>query len=379
MRSVIRVYYLLVFDEVHRVKKIDGEYATVAIRLARDASYVVAMTGTPIPNSYTDIYNILHILYAEEYNDFFSFPLGCLRNPQPNECAAINAKLQPFFCRTTKDQLLVPPANSDSLIPLRATPEETKIFECLLKKHKKNKLLLMLRILQLESDPTLLLSAIDLSEFAYILDEDCSIDEIDYADYSKDILDCINSMGISSKAQQCISLVNGLMLQGKPVVIWCIFVKSIQFIASVLKKQGIHVEMVYGEVSLENRHKIIEGFKNHQFDVLITNPNTLAESVSLHTICHDAIYYEYSFNLVHYLQSKDRIHRLGLKDKQYTQFYFLEVGYSASSGYYSMDDQIYQRLKEKEATMLKAIDADLLEHLPSTDEELEMIFSPLKI
>lgn len=237
----------------------------------------------------------------------------------------------------------------------------------------------MLRILQLESDPTLLLSAIDLSDYAYILDEDCPVDEIDYADYSNDILNCICSIGISSKAQQCISLVNGLMLQGRKVIIWCIFVKSIQYIATVLKKQGIHVEMVYGEVPLENRHKIIEGFKQNQFDVLITNPNTLAESVSLHTICHDAIYFEYSFNLVHFLQSKDRIHRLGLKDEQYTQFYFLEVGYSTSGGYYSMDDQIYQRLKEKETTMLKAINAELLEQMPSTDEELEMIFSPLKM
>ena len=46
--------------------------------------------------------------------------------------------------------------------------------------------------------------------------------------------------------------------------------------------------------------------------MLLTNPHTLAESVSLHSVCHDAVYFEYSYNLVHPLQSKDRIHRLGL-------------------------------------------------------------------
>ena len=46
--------------------------------------------------------------------------------------------------------------------------------------------------------------------------------------------------------------------------------------------------------------------------VIITNPHTLAESVSLHKSCHDAVYVELNFNLSQYLQSRDRIHRLGI-------------------------------------------------------------------
>ena len=42
---------LLVFDEVHKVKRIRGEYAENALQLARNARYVVALTGTPIPNA----------------------------------------------------------------------------------------------------------------------------------------------------------------------------------------------------------------------------------------------------------------------------------------------------------------------------------------
>ena len=69
---------------------------------------------------------------------------------------------------------------------------------------------------------------------------------------------------------------------------------------------------------------IINKFRNKELDVLITNPHTLAESISLHSVCHNAIYYEYSYNLVHLLQSKDRIHRLGLAEDQYTQYYFMQ-------------------------------------------------------
>ena len=107
---------------------------------------------------------------------------------------------------------------------------------------------------------------------------------------------------------------------------------------------------------------------------MITNPHTLAESVSLHSVCHDAIYFEYSYNLVHLLQSKDRIHRLGLPQDQYTQYYFLQENYQTFEGEYSLDKKIYDRLQEKEQIMLNAIDNNVLEILPSSEEELDLIF-----
>lgn len=114
--------------------------------------------------------------------------------------------------------------------------------------------------------------------------------------------------------------------------------------------------------------------------MLITNPHTLAESVSLHTVCHDAIYYEYSYNLVHLLQSKDRIHRLGLPSEQYTQYYFLQNVFENNEGEpFSMDKNVYNRLKDKEQTMLNAIDNHELEPIYSLEEDLNVIFKQLKL
>src|SRR5699024_11561600 len=96
----------------------------------------------------------------------------------------------------------------------------------------------------------------------------------------------------------------------KKVIVWCIFVSSLKELERLCMEANIKVKCIYGEVVLEERLKLIDQFRNGEIDVLITNPHTLAESVSLHTVCHDAIYYEYSFNLVHLLQSKDRIHQI---------------------------------------------------------------------
>ena len=230
------------------------------------------------------------------------------------------------------------------------------------------------RILQLESDAKQLLNAIDLSEFSYILDDDVEVDEIDYANYSDEILDLINSQGLSSKTMQCLSLVRGLVAQGKPVVVWCIYVDTIRHLTDLLNNAGVSTCSVFGSVGLDQRTELLDGFKSQKYQVLVTNPNTLAESVSLHGICHDAVYFEYSFNLVHLLQSKDRIHRLGLPNDQYTQFYYLQPVFKSPEGYFSMSEQIYERLKEKERVMLQAIEGGVLETQPTPEEELDAIF-----
>lgn len=235
----------------------------------------------------------------------------------------------------------------------------------------------MIRILQLESNPKLLLQTLNLSDFQYILDDSREIDEIDYADYSNEVKFLIESCKTSSKMMDCIDLIESLALQGKPVVVWCIFIDSINRILAELESRRIRTKCIYGMIPMDERQEVLSDFKSGLIQILLTNPHTLAESISLHSICHDAVYFEYSYNLVHLLQSKDRIHRLGLEMNQYTQYYFLQTDYNTDNGRYSLDEQIRLRLEEKEQIMLDAIDNNILESMPTSDEDLELIFSKL--
>ena len=135
--------------------------------------------------------------------------------------------------------------------------------------------------------------------------------------------------------------------------------------------------MICGDVILDDRSRVLDDFRAGRFPVLITNPQTLAESVSLHSVCHDAVYYEYSFNLVHLLQARDRIHRLGLPEGQETRYYYLVEEYANIGRGFSLDREIYDRLQMKEQTMLRAIDAELIETQPTTEEDLDAIFAGL--
>lgn len=382
VKKIIDEKTLLIYDEVHKVKNVDGIRAASALEISKNAQYIITMTGTPIPNSYLDIKNILMILYGDEYKEYFGFSEWQLKSPTEDDIENINTRIQPFFCRTNKRQLGVPDANDDILINVEASTIENEIFNILLLKYAKNKLALIIRLLQLESDPKMLLKSIEENweEYSAILDTNRKVEDIDYVDYSEQIISLINSIDKTTKFKACINKAKEIYEKGESLIIWCIFIDSIFNIANELKEKGIAVGVIYGGTSDEERNMIINKFRNKELDVLITNPHTLAESISLHSVCHNAIYYEYSYNLVHLLQSKDRIHRLGLAEDQYTQYYFMQKEFSNNNHMsYSLGEQIYDRLVEKERIMLDAIDKDRLEILGTSDEDLDLIFSDLNL
>ena len=377
LRPFISNGTLLVFDEVHRVKAIGGRRAGAALEAAEGAKHVIALTGTPIPNTYQDIYNLLHLLYPVDYDTFFGYEPGELKSPDEQTRNQINNSLAPFFCRTNKDELGVPRPEPDALVSVTATEDENTLLHVLYGAYS-NALALIVRTLQLESDPAMLASAVDPSDLEYVLDQvgDDYLD-IDYVDFSDTFYDSIERSRPTSKLLACEQLIRDIIAQGRPVVVWCIFVRSINNLCRDLRSMGISTEAVYGSTPQEERGEILESFRNGEFQVLVTNPQTLGESVSLHSVCHDAVYFEYSYNLVHLLQSKDRIHRLGLFPDQKTRYYFMQQTFLRNGAETSLDEAIYSRLKEKEQIMLDAIDGGYLEDGYVDSEDLKIIFERL--
>lgn len=366
---------LLVFDEVHRIKNPYGQRANVAKDVSIGAGSIVTLTGTPIPNSYQDIYNNLNILYPEDYEDFFGFTISELKNADQFGIEKINKKINPFFCRISKDALGVPPANNDIIENVKVSDYENQLYKIIFQTYHSNLFSLLIRVLQLESNPRLLLKGIDEMDYGSIIDDESDYSkDVEIVNYSQSVKELVDKIEISSKAKLTINLVKRLVSEGKPVIIWCIFVASIKMLEGHFIEMGLKVRCIYGEVPVSERIQLLEDYKNGDFDILITNPHTLAESISLHKVCHDAIYFEYSFNLVHLLQSKDRIHRLGLPEKQYTQYYFMQNEYVYNDQKTSLDERIYKRLTEKEKTMLEAIDNDVLGNMTSVNDDLELVF-----
>lgn len=103
----------------------------------------------------------------------------------------------------------------------------------------------------------------------------------------------------------------------------------------------------------------------------------MAESVSLHKYCHDAIYLDFSYNLTHMLQSRDRIHRFGLNKNTKTRYYY----FVATNVKKSIERIIYESLKEKEEIMNDVINSKDLSFDKIDDNEnfIENIINKLAV
>lgn len=352
---------MLVFDEVHRVKGIGGQRAKAALKLSHAPHYRYVLTGTPIPNGFQDIYNFLHLMYPDEYSSFFAWDLNELKNIDAED---VNKKLAPFFWRTNKKDLYVPIPDPD-IIKIVNPSSEQQLLTKAIYENEKGTLATFIRLLQASTNPELLEQNINYQDLE-LIDADSSIwnkkslkikrnNISDAATYKKYDLQHMES----PKFILGINLIEKLVAQGKKVLVWGMFVGTMQKIADTLNEKGINTTLIYGATPKDDREKMIDNFRTGDAQVLVSNPNTLGESISLHQTVHDAVYFEYNFNLTFMLQSRDRINRLGLPQNQYTRYYYLMTkGDIAHMGF--IDSTVYRKLKDKEKVMLDAIDGQLL-------------------
>lgn len=352
---------MLVFDEVHRIKGIGGQRARVALELSQAPHYRYVLTGTPIPNGFRDIYNFLHLMYPDEYSTFFSWDLNELNSIDPED---VNRKLAPFFWRTNKEDLHVPKPDPDNIIKVEPS-EKQEILADAIYENENGALALFIRLLQASTNPELLkyninyreLGLVDGDSYTWSRDE-AKIKKANQSDikaYERFALKDIET----PKFDHGINLITDLVAEGKKVLVWGMFVGTMHKIKRCLEEKGLKTILVYGETPKKDREGLINEFRDGSAQVLISNPNTLGESISLHQTVHDAVYFEYNFNLTFMLQSRDRINRLGLPDDQYTRYHYLMTeGDSAHQGF--IDEKVYRRLKEKEQVMMDAIEGPML-------------------
>lgn len=119
--------------------------------------------------------------------------------------------------------------------------------------------------------------------------------------------------------------------------------------------------MVYGGTA--DREEQIRRFREDpDCHVLISNPSTLGEGISLHHECHDAVYVDRDFMAGRFLQSLDRIHRLGLAPGTETRVTVL-----AAEG--TIDEVVAMRLEAKLEFMGAILDDPSVRELGDLQEE----------
>jgi len=164
---------------------------------------------------------------------------------------------------------------------------------------------------------------------------------------------------MSPKYQEVLAIVSENAANGRKTLVWSTFIRSINTLERALGHFGPAV--VHGGTT--DRDEQIRRFKqDDDCMVLLSNPATLGEGISLHHECHDAVYVDRDFAAGRFLQSLDRIHRLGLAPDITTRVTVL-----ASEG--TIDEVVAARLADKLAFMGGILDDPAVRQLADLDEE----------
>lgn len=358
---------MLVLDESHYIKRLSGGlWATTMRTLAPLAAKRVVLSGTPVPNGLEDLWSQMTFLWPnppvlgtqEKY-------LSRIANNSDAVADSIRDELRPLYWRVRKGDVELPEPKFHRIpVPLR--PYQDAIYNALavkvladLEKRPSERERLrewrkarMVRLLQVSSNPSLLIEHSPEFEIPPLNAAGLSVASL-IEDYSK--------YEIPAKIDAVQSLVEELLNKNDDikVLVWTSFVHNI----ATLRNRLAHLNpcVIHGGVPKDatedeefNRENELKKFKSKDktYRLLIANPGACAESVSLHRTCKHAIYMDRTFNGAQYMQSLDRIHRLGLAKTDYVHYYLM-----ISPG--TIDEVIDRRLEGKRARLSALLEDDL--------------------
>jgi len=351
---------LIVLDEAHRLK---GGAASVRWRACRElvanAARVDLLTGTPMPQSFEDLRNLFALSWSEIPRMFFS------------DTRLQSLKRGGVFVRTTKTELGLPQLKIvEETIRLGRIQEQ--IYSALKRMYIGHFSLssadestlgrrgrAVMSLIAAATNPGLLMG---LSAEDSYLNLQWPPREVASSESLMNVLGSYAESEMPPKYQWVSQFVDVAARENRKVLIWSTFVGNLRALQRLLAPY--HPAMIHGSTPLEERKRELRRFREDPTcAVLITNPQTLGEGISLHQVCHDAIYIDRSYNAGLFLQSIDRIHRLGLSREQETRVYLL-----STEG--TIDQRVALRLEAKIRRLAAAMDDPDLVQVSLPDDEL---------
>lgn len=352
----------LVLDESHKIK--GGRMVQAGLAVSSIAALAVRrdiLSGTPMPNSVDDLEAQFDFLYPAQ-----GLGARIAAATSPRDIVA------PFYVRTTKHELglpdpiveFVPLDMSDPQRALYALARDQAIRSLRgLARRQLSGLARasVMRLLQVAIDPQ--------AAVASMLEGDPLLATLPEM---RSLVDQLSAEELSPRMDYAVELAQELVAAGRKVVLWVPFTRTIRTLTSALADAG--AEAIYGAVPSgdESEDDTREGIllKFHQDparQVLVANPAAGGEGISLHRVCHDAIFVGRTYNAAHFLQARDRIHRLGLPPGVDTRVTILES--RASGGLGSIDMSVRRRLRWKVDQMGRVLDdADLVKLALENDQ-----------
>jgi SNF2 family DNA or RNA helicase len=351
---------LLVLDEAHRMKLgASGAWGATCLALGPYAARRLVLTGTPAPNGVRDLENLMAFVWPGRGR------VAVTRAVAGNDLRRASELLRPLFVRITKSELNLPPVDT-RIERIELTPLHRELYDALLGQMSSRVRggesdlealgQVMLYLLMAATTPALL--ATGASKYEPLTYRVPPLQPPPGSSLSELMRD-LPYYELSPKYQTTLRIVAENARDGRKTLVWSTFVRSLKSLEQLLKAYS--PALVHG--GTQDRASELKKFREDgDCMVLLSNPATLGEGVSLHHDCHEAVYVDRDFAAGRFLQSLDRIHRLGLAPETVTHIRVLVANNT-------IDELVEARLADKLRFMGGILDDPAVLQLGDLEEE----------
>jgi SNF2 family DNA or RNA helicase len=294
---------MVIIDESHRFKGRKTKTFKSIKSICKDVPYVICATGTPILNTASELWPLLHVMfplvfrgywkYAETFCDVFNNGYGTevvdIDDPQDERIVHLRAILNPIMIRRTKAEVF--PEMPEKII--------SKVYVDL-EGEQANQYTDMEELMLAELDDKTVFASIPLAQMTRL--RQIAIDPTLMDPENTDPL-------VGPKANAALDLIEDL--EGEKVVIFSQFRKVIEKFQKTLDLAGYCSDKITGEVPSEDRQAIVDTFHNDP-DAQILLTTIKAGGVGLNLQCAAAgIFFDKDWTPKMNEQAQDRLYRHG--------------------------------------------------------------------
>ncbi len=291
-------FFCEIIDEAQFIKN----HATQGAKAVKtiDASFRIALTGTPVENQLSELWSIFDYLMPgflygyQKFREQFELPI--VRNGDEERLERLQKMIRPFILRRLKKEVLKDlPDKIEKNMMARMEQEQKELYQA-----HAQRLALML---QNQTEEEFADSRFQILSELTRLRQLCCDPALVYENYK----------GGSGKLDLCMELIKSAVESGHKILLFSQFTSMIGLLTDRLLQEDISYFVLQGSTKKEQRAQMVEQFNQDDTSVFCISLKAGGTGLNL-TGADIVIHYDPWWNVAVENQATDRAHRIGQKN-----------------------------------------------------------------